>query len=248
MTTPNAPLTRTCSACSTEKPLSAFLQLGGAQGASYGKICATCRGTGKTEKLAPTIADEERSTAPSGIGIRGKEKLYAGKKHQQQIHSIKELYKKEDIKKQELKEDKVERTHTKEESEKKHRENYIAPQKKPDASAKELSARQQVIGRQQTTQKTIIARGAAEHQRVLGVKTQEHSNTITSIEKDELKKTTTDFNNLFHTIEPGKIEMQGELKRFFTWLGNSAPIVQTLNQGKNTTNTPPTKQTTRHRG
>ncbi len=246
MATPTSPLTRTCSACSIEKPLSAFLQLGGAHGASYGKICAACRGAGKTEKTALSIANEEGSTTPSGIGIRGKEKLYIDAKSQQQIHSIKELYKKEDIKKQEAKDNKAEQIHTKEKSEREHREIYITTPKSPESQGKELS-RQQVIAQQQT-KKTTIARGATEHQRVLGVKNKENADTIKRVKKEELRKTTTDFNNLFHAIEPGKIEMQGELKRFFTWLGNSAPIVRTLNQGKPLTNTPTNKQASRHRG
>jgi hypothetical protein len=236
MATPPNPLTRTCNACGIEKPLSAFLQLGGTQGASYGTLCSACRGAGKLEKTALGIVSEEGSTAPSGIGIRGKEKLYINAKNQQQVYSLKELYKKEDIKKQEAKDNKAERIHTKEKSEKKHRENYIASPKTPASEGKELSIRQQVIAQQQT-KKTIIARGADEHQRVLGVKS-----------KEERRKTTTDFNNLFHAIEPGKIEMQGELKRFFTWLGNSAPIVRTLNQGKNLTNSSTHKQSSRHRG
>jgi hypothetical protein len=242
MTTPTNPLIRTCNACGIEKPLSAFLQLGGVQGASYGNICAACRGAGKAEKTAFGITSEEGSTTPSGIGIRGKEKLFINAKIQQQIHSLKELYKKEDVKKQAVKDNKAERVHTKEKSERQHRESYITTPKTPVSQGKELSVRQQ------QTKKTIIARGVTEHQRVLGVKSKENAETITRIKKEERRKTTTDFNNLFHAIEPGKIEMQGELKRFFTWLGNSAPIVRTLNQGKNLTNTPINKQSSRHRG
>src|SRR5262245_33172813 len=114
-------LTRTCSVCGIEKPLSAFLQLDPTHGTSYGKICAKCRGMGKTNKPAPVATTEdERGTTP-GVGIRAKEKLYADLKREQKIHTLKELYKKEEIKKQAISDEKAERLNLKETAEKKHR-------------------------------------------------------------------------------------------------------------------------------
>ncbi|MCD6040130.1 MAG: hypothetical protein K0S27_1530 [Gammaproteobacteria bacterium] len=224
----NTQLTRTCNACGIEKPLSAFLQLSGTDGTSYGKICSACRNTGKTQKSTSTVIDEERSTEPSGIGIRGKEKLYADAKREEKLHTLKELYKKEDIKKQTVADEKIERINLKEASEKKHREFYINPEKKSTLTL--LGKR---VPDSQQTQKIIHTRSASErHQALLETKKQQHTEIIKTISKEEAKKTTTDFNNLFHAIEPGKIEMQGELKRFFTWLGNSAPIVRTLTKGR----------------
>jgi len=224
-------LTRTCIACGIEKPLSAFLQLD-SQGTSYGKICAKCRSQGKTGKPVPTSSDEERSTSPSGIGIRGKEKIYADAKREQKIHTLKELYKKEAAKKEDIKDEKIERVNLKEASEKKHRDFYIDPKKQLNTSDKKISI-QQIIERQQD-QKIRHVQGVTEHhQTTLETKKKQQVETVKTIEKEEVLKTTTNFNNLFHGIETGRSEMQSaELGKFFTWLGNdSAPIVKMLRQG-----------------
>ncbi len=213
-------LTRTCIACGIEKPLSAFLQLD-KQGTSYGKVCAKCRSQGKTGKPVPATADEERSTAPSGIGIRGKEKIYVDTKREQKIHSLKELYKKETIKKQDTLDDKTKRALFKEGSEKKHRE-FLAYKKQDQTSDRKTQASQQ-------DQKTKdIRSGSEQYQTTLETKKKQDVETIKSIEKEEIQKTTTDFNNLFSTLEVKSERHSEAVKRFFTWLGSSAPIVQTL--------------------
>ncbi len=229
-------LTRTCNVCGIEKPLSAFLQLNSGQGASYGKICAKCRGMGKVVTPTPTATDEERSTTPSGSGIRGKEKLYADLKREQKIHTLKELYTKENIKKQDTLDEKTERVNLKETSEKKHREFYIDIKKQLDLLSKKVDTTQRIITSQRDQKITSIRNVAEQHQATLQTKKQEDAQVIKTIAEETVKKTSTNFNNLFHAIEPGRIEMQGEIRRFFTWLGNSAPIVQTLTQGTNSAN------------
>ncbi len=225
-------LSRTCIACGLEKPLSAFLQLD-SQGTSYGKICAKCRSQGKTGKAIPNASDEERSTSPSGIGIRGKEKIYTDAKREQKIHTLKELYKKEAVKKEDIKDEKKERINLKEASEKKHRDFYINPKKQLDAADKKSSAQQQIIENQQDQKIKQVQNATEHHQTTLETKKQQHVETIKTIEKQETLKTTTNFNNLFYGIETGRSEMQSaELGKFFTWLGNeSAPIVKMLRQG-----------------
>lgn len=227
-------LTRVCNACGIEKPLSAFLQLSGAHGTSYGKICAKCRAMSKVEKPVSTATEEERSTEPSGAGIRGKEKIYADIKRDQKIHTLKELYRREDLKKQEITDKKIDRVNLKEAGEKKHRDFYIAPQKQTILPGKKAPLlNQQTIARQQT-QKLLSARIATDHHKAtLEIKKQQHVETVKKIEKEESIKTTTNFNNLFHAIEPGRIDMNSALiKNFFKYLGPSAPIVQTLARGK----------------
>lgn len=223
-------LARVCNACGIEKPLSAFLQLSGAHGTSYGKVCAKCRAITKAAKPVSTATDEERSTEPSGAGIRGKEKIYAGVKRDQKILTLKELYRKEDLKKQEITDKKMDRASLKEAAEKKHRDFYIAPQKKTIlAGGKTPALNQQTITRQQT-EKLIGTRIATEHHKAtLETKKQQHVEIVKTLEKEEAIKTSTNFNNLFHAIEPGRIDMNSALiKNFFTYLGHSAPIVQTL--------------------
>ena len=72
-------LTRTCSACGIEKPLSAFLQISGTQGTLYGAICATCRSAGITGKKPTTSLDEGTTSASSGSRIGVKEKVFIEK-------------------------------------------------------------------------------------------------------------------------------------------------------------------------
>lgn len=226
-------LTRTCAICGIEKPLSAFLQLDKNHGTSYGKVCAKCRSQGKTIKPTPTATEDERSTAPSGIGIRGKEKIYADIKRDQKIHSLKELYKKELTKKEDVKDEKIERTNTIEAGEKKHREFYIDAKKQTQTPANKKSIHQQIIDRQQDL-KVRHTQGASEHlQTTLDSKKKQEVETVKVIAKEEMIKTTTDFNNLFHGLETGRAEMQSaELGKFFTWLGSeTAPIVKMLRQG-----------------
>ncbi len=226
-------LTRTCIICGIEKPLSAFLQLSGKDGTSYGNICAKCRSLGKTSKPVTPATEDERGTTPSGIGIRGKEKIYADTKREQKIHTLKELYKKEEIKKQEVIEDKKERISLKEMSEKKHREFYINPKK--DVPSTDKKQTQQIITNQQDQKKRNIMSVAEQHQTILEGKEKQHVDNIKTIAKEETKKTTTDFNNLFHGIETGRSEMQSaEVKKFFKWLGSSAPIVRMVEQGLKT--------------
>lgn len=45
-------LTKTCSSCGQEKPLSAFLMLTEHEGAGYGEICVTCRSKAAAEKAS----------------------------------------------------------------------------------------------------------------------------------------------------------------------------------------------------
>ena len=219
-------LTRTCIACGIEKPLSAFLQLD-KQGTSYGKVCAKCRSQGKTGKPAPATTDDERGTAPSGIGIRGKEKIYIDTKREQKIHSLKELYKKEDIKKQDALDDKTKRTLFKEDSEKKHRE-FLDSKKQAETSDKKTKANEQIIAGQQNQKTRDIQSGSEQYQTTLETKKKQDVETVKVIEKEEIQKTTTDFNNLFSGLDAKSERHSETVKRFFTWLGSSAPIVQTL--------------------
>jgi hypothetical protein len=219
-------LTRTCTVCGIEKPLSSFLQLT-SEGTSYGKVCAKCRSLGKTKKPQPAGSDDERSTAPSGMGIRGKEKIYADTQRDQKILTFKELYKKEKLKKDDLADDKNKRINLKEASEKKHREFYL--DKKQSPLSKKAKTGDQTITREEH-QKIISNNSATEQYRtVQETKTKEHTEIKKIIEGEEITKTSTNFNFLTHALETGRSEMQSvQLGQYFRWLGEAAPIVKFL--------------------
>lgn len=121
-------LTRVCAACGIEKPLSAFLQISGKQGNTYGNICATCRRQGKT---APGTQEDDAGGGRSvGHRIGTKEKVYAETETKRQIKDLKELYRQEINKKEERLDKKTKETDTIEQERKDHRTNYIEAKQK----------------------------------------------------------------------------------------------------------------------
>ena len=71
MSNPNLSLMKTCSSCGKQKPLSAFLQLSGKEGATYGNVCSICR---KTAIEKPNIEPDESTRQGSGVVIDSKAK------------------------------------------------------------------------------------------------------------------------------------------------------------------------------
>jgi hypothetical protein len=123
MASSNNALTRTCTACSLQKPLSAFLQVSGDQGTSYGNLCATCRGAGiKDPTLIEPREDERSTTTSSGLRIGAKEKNEIEKKQKDQLNRDKETQKKAASKQVTLNDEKSTKEELKEQAEKKHRD------------------------------------------------------------------------------------------------------------------------------
>lgn len=128
MTKPTS-LTRNCSACGIEKPLSAFLYLT-SQGTAYGTICAACRGKGIKEKAEKHIQDDERSSTTAQMRIGMKELVEIENQKKLERETL-ELTKDEALKKREQNTlEKKESTEEKEKAEKSHRETYIQEKKK----------------------------------------------------------------------------------------------------------------------
>ena len=123
-------LTRTCTACGIEKPLSAFMQLGGKQGTTYGSICATCRGTGITEKSTKPARDEERSSTGSSIRLGTKERVEIEKQQKLEQQNRQEIAEKETKKREQSTDNKLELLEQKEKTERAHREVYLEAKKK----------------------------------------------------------------------------------------------------------------------
>src|SRR5215208_1216873 len=74
MNQPN--LTKICGICGQQKPLSAFLELTGKEGAHYGIICSTCRKT-QMEQTKLKKEPDESTTSSTGHRIDLKAKVQA---------------------------------------------------------------------------------------------------------------------------------------------------------------------------
>jgi hypothetical protein len=67
-------LSKTCINCGLQKPLTAYLQIAGAEGSTYGNICSTCRGSGLGKKVTLPVM-EDTSSSSSSTGLTWKRKL-----------------------------------------------------------------------------------------------------------------------------------------------------------------------------
>ena len=123
MSNPNFSLTKTCTNCGLQKPLSAFLQISGKEGSTYGNICSTCR-KGVLDK--PKFSTpEESTTSDSGLKIDSKAKVHADIEKMQQRERVEDLYTEE--RKKDEKQN-LERTQKKEgivKDEKKHHQSFL---------------------------------------------------------------------------------------------------------------------------
>lgn len=201
-------LTKICSNCGEQKPLSAFLQMSGTSGTAYGNICASCRKILMEEQRNRRKKTEVEGGTSSETGhkIDSKSKLHADIEKEADFHKTEEEYHKErDIMEEEsleLEEEKEEKKH----KEREHREKYLKKDKKEKSPAEAKKEAQQEHAEEQAE----IAHGVHETH----------------------KKTKHDFKHTFHGQQiGGQIRFQGEyFQRFKQWLGNSAPVVRNLNQ------------------
>ena len=125
-------LSKICFNCGLQKQLSAFLQISGPEGSSYGNICSTCRGSGLGKEIViPEKENEERhSSSSTGLKIDAKTKVHLDIENKQRVQSQKETEIKETKKRESTKDELLERKEKKDEAELKHREAYIEPKKK----------------------------------------------------------------------------------------------------------------------
>lgn len=220
--TKHSSLTRTCTACRIEKPLSAFLYLTSELGTAYGNICATCRGKGIKEKPKKMVHEDERSSTTSGmrIGVKQVVEIELQKKRDQKerLTSQEEAAKK----REHVSNEKIDSVEKKEKAEKSHREAYINYKSK-----KQLLSTQSVIDRKRDER----FKGSPlmeEKQRTV------EATKLTEARKEEEKKTTVDLSSGaahgFHT------NREATIKRLQTLLGTGAPIMSQLYK------TPPTEQ------
>ncbi len=221
-------LTRICTACGMEKPLSAFLQISGAQGTTYGSICSTCRGTGAKEKSTVPVREEEQSSTSSGIRIGTKQKVELEKQKKREYDELKQQYIEEDKKRDQITIEKVATTEQKEKAEKEHRQTIEAKKqgflsyqtKKPPLSAQSL------VGQKREDRSLLNVPAADEIQQVLELRKVEEAI------KSEIKNTTLDLGSGAPVLDQQHNVFSREnpfFKQFIDWLGN-APIARTMDQ------------------
>lgn len=138
MNKPNPSLTKTCSSCGIQKPLSAFLQLTDKNGTTYGNICSTCRHANKenapTEKEGSTRSDTELT-----LTIDAKARAQYEIDHVQHHQQEEDEYSEEREKQESLEINRIEKKEQLVKSEKKIREtllgkrSFLSSDKKTDA-------------------------------------------------------------------------------------------------------------------
>jgi len=220
-------LSRVCTACGIEKPLSAFLYLT-SQGTTYGSICATCRGKGIKEKAQKFVSEDERSSTTSGMRI-GIKQLVEIELHKKQEKEERKTRQEEDLKKREqVSSEKIESIDQKEKAEKFHRETYIDEKKKQGflnyQTKKQTFGAQSVIG-QKKDESFIKSPMTSEKQRAL-----EAANVTEAIKQEKLK-TTVDLSSGSPVFEqPHHITREATLKRLESLFSGDAPLLKALSQ------------------
>ncbi len=218
-------LTRICVACGIEKPLSAFLQITGSQGTTYGIICSTCRSAGIKGKAPAPTHEDERSSTSSGMRIGAKERLEIDQQKKRDRQESQSREEQEAKKREKTKEDKFERIVETEKAEKTHRETFIEEKKKQAflnyQSKKPLSG-QSIIGQKKDE------RASAQEEKHRSVEASRKEEAI----QHEQKITTLDLSGGPVLDQPFTAMTNREsvhFKQFQAWLGD-APVAKTMSQ------------------
>lgn len=145
---------KNCINCGLQKPLSAFLEISGPQGSSYGNVCSTCRGSGASRKISiPDIFEEESGSSSTGLKIDHKTKVHMDLEQKKLAQKIKESHREELEKRTFLTDEKIERKDSKAQAERKHREDFLNYQSKKTADPGYIRAGQE---KDAVTQKVIV--------------------------------------------------------------------------------------------
>lgn len=211
-------LTKTCMNCGQQKHLSAFLEMSGTEGTAYGNICSTCRKTMLDELQRRKKTEAEGSTTTeSGHKIDTKAKVQGTIDKRELVQRTDEEYHAErKVDAEDGKEKKQVKFNT-ESGQRKHREDFL--KKRPFLGKDSNSSGKQTTAQQLRTE---MLRGNEAN-------AQQSSNRY-----DDRIKTEHDFTvaNQGQQIS-GQIRFSGQTyQQFRQWLGNSAPIVNNLNQTK----------------
>ncbi|MBA3662521.1 MAG: hypothetical protein H0W64_12385 [Gammaproteobacteria bacterium] len=119
----NPTLTKTCSSCGIQKPLAAFLEMGGPEGTTYGTICASCR---KANRDKPRNKEHDDSTTShTGLKIDAKAKVQDDTDKKERLVRTEEEYYEE--REKEFEEDKLQtkKSQVNIKAQKQHRESFL---------------------------------------------------------------------------------------------------------------------------
>jgi hypothetical protein len=217
--TKHTPLTRTCTACGIEKPITAFLYLTSKLGTTYGTICATCRGKGIKEKAQKFVAEEERTTTSSGMRIGVKQLLEIELAHKREKEELKSIREEELKKREQDSSEKIESIEEKAKAEKFHRE---TKQSFLNYQTKKTFGTQSVIG-QKKDERFIQSSITNEKQRAL-----EAANVTETLKQEELK-TTLDLSSGSPVFD-FHLSHDATLKRLQSSLSADSPLMKRLSR------------------
>ena len=159
MTKPTPALTKTCSVCGLQKPLSAFLQLT-ERGTTYGSICSSCRHDQKDKDLLKKVKDDTSSTS-TGMTIDAKARVKSETDKRDLREQVKEEYHEERDKEEVLESRELDKTELIRKEEKKHREHFLSrrPTTSTNSTEKKTDTAHAVESRQQGERVAQEAKG-----------------------------------------------------------------------------------------
>lgn len=235
----NTSLTRTCIACGIEKPLSAFLQITGARGTTYGNICSACRSKGIPGKHSQ--AEEERTSTSSSMAIGAKQRAEITKA-QENIQQEKQITEKEELKKEEkMLDEKTDARQEIEKAERIQRDTYKQKQSFLGFSPTRQTDVQQKTIHQKSNEQVHVKSTLASQEKHRALET---ANKVEAI-KQELQRTTLDLSGAPLIDNPHNVISRDNpiIKQMQALLGMDAPMMKTIasrlyQQKKQTTETP----------
>jgi hypothetical protein len=212
-------LTKTCSSCGLQKPFSAFLQLAGPQGATYGNLCASCRKT-NMDKAAASKEGEESTTSTTGHRIGTKERIQAEIDNKERFKKTEERYHEDRDKNAERQAEQHERKVDITAKEEQHRADYLQKHTYSQTTIRTES------------QRITEARQKALEQAVKQAQNIEHAEKQDEVTQTELKEKEVKVDNAGGVMRvAGKVSLSGVyVKAFAAWLGKDSPFARALEQ------------------
>lgn len=238
MTNKPTQLTRTCSACGIQKPLSAFMQLGGPSGAGYGLICSTCRST-QSGKAQDTSKEEHSGFTTFGLKIDKNARLRAEIEKNTFIQKQKESTQKETEKREKITTEKLDRQDVTTRADKFHRESY---KQQNFLSQLQQNNKAPTLPKQSESTKAF-AQSSLLNERQRALETQQRENLQ---QQESNQATAADLSHTrLESQQATEVEKYGRsFNDFLEWLGPDAPRRRALEMyvRRKPGKTPPPKQ------
>ncbi|OGT63271.1 MAG: hypothetical protein A3E85_06175 [Gammaproteobacteria bacterium RIFCSPHIGHO2_12_FULL_45_12] len=83
---------KTCSVCGMQKPLSAFLEVAGPKGNTYGNICSHCRKDNLIQSRLKKPEKDRDASGKTGIQINSKSKVFSDTERREERQKVEEEY------------------------------------------------------------------------------------------------------------------------------------------------------------